>query len=274
MPFRVISFLLNDEKQTAGIRGDAFLPLFLQSRGHLNEQMFGCYRNEVQFRRFIRNQTRAYPIANTNHRHMRFVSPETSLRISPSTTLKGDSVRITPASSFDHAELVRLLMAERVKMLAFIQSLVLDEDLAEDLYQDVCMLAVQKLATIQSQTHLLRWLRTTARFMALNALQKKRQRHLQLDTDILNLLESAWQKHDKYHSADLTESLRHCIDLLSPNAKRLIERRFMEEIQYEQLAVETGRPIGSLYVTFSRILSTLNDCISARLRRLAGGLDE
>jgi RNA polymerase sigma factor (sigma-70 family) len=183
------------------------------------------------------------------------------------------SAELSNRSELDQAVLVRLLVGERVKMLAYIQSLVLDEDLAEDVFQDVCMLAVKKAAAIQDETHLLRWLRTTARFLSLNALQKRKHRHLSFDDGLLDVLESAWRKRDTDAAADLTESLRHCVGLLPPPSRNLIEQRYMAQKDYNQLAVESGRPVASLYVTFSRILGVLNDCISARLRRIEGGLD-
>jgi RNA polymerase sigma factor (sigma-70 family) len=173
----------------------------------------------------------------------------------------------------DQPTLVRMLVGERVKMLAYIQSMVLDEDLAEDVFQDVCMLAVEKLEAIKDETHLLRWLRTTARFVAMNALTRRKQRSVSLDDGLIDVLECAWQKHDVDHAADLNDSLRRCVELLPANSRILIEKRYMQEKSYEQLSIETGRPVASLYVTFSRILGALNDCISARMRRLQGGLD-
>jgi RNA polymerase sigma factor (sigma-70 family) len=183
------------------------------------------------------------------------------------------SAELSHRKRLDEAALVRLLVSERVKMLAYIQSLVLDEDLAEDVFQDVCMLAVKKVAAIKDETHLLRWLRTTARFQSLNALQKRKQRHLSFDDGLLDVLESAWKKRDSDAVAEMTESLRHCVNQLPATSRNLVEQRFMQQKDYPQLALESGRPVASLYVTFSRILAALNDCISARLRRIEGGLD-
>jgi RNA polymerase sigma factor (sigma-70 family) len=180
---------------------------------------------------------------------------------------------LSDPSGLDQPTLVRLLVSERVKMLAYIQSLVLDEDLAEDVFQDVCMLAVQKISVIKSETHLLRWLRTTAKFVAMNTMQKRKQRTLSLDDGLIEVLEAAWQKRDTDNVSEMTDSLRHCVDLLPATARRLVEQRYMQAKTYDQLSAETGRPVPSLYVTFSRILSALNDCISARTRRVQGGID-
>src|SRR4051812_42778075 len=65
----------------------------------------------------------------------------------------------------DHqSEFVRTLLAERGTLLGFIHSLVRDRHLAEDVFQSVMVAAISKRDEIQDREHLLKWLRTAARF--------------------------------------------------------------------------------------------------------------
>lgn len=174
-------------------------------------------------------------------------------------------------SAIEQRDLVRVLVAERVKMLAYIDSLVRDEGLSEDLFQEVCMLAVEKAGVIKDELHLVKWLRTTARFHALNAMQKRQQRGVCLDNDVLDALESRWQNHyDADDASDRADALRHCLDKLPGRSRELIERRYVEQLSYDQLALLVGRPIDSLYVTFSRLFASLGNCIMDRLRTTGG----
>jgi RNA polymerase sigma-70 factor (ECF subfamily) len=169
-------------------------------------------------------------------------------------------------------ELVGILVSERVKMMAYIDSLVRDESLAEDIFQEVCMLAVEKADTINDALHLVKWLRTSARFHAMNAIQKRQQRIVPLDEKVMDCLEAQWQDcYDQDNTSDRTEALRHCVDNLPARAKDLIRKRYVEEMSYEQLATAVGRPVGSLYVTFSRIFASLGLCITGRLRSTGEG---
>jgi RNA polymerase sigma-70 factor (ECF subfamily) len=163
-------------------------------------------------------------------------------------------------------DLVRVLVAERVKMLAYIDSLVRDENLAEDLFQEVCMLAAEKAAAIQDEEHLLKWLRTTARFHAMNAIKKRRNQAASLDSAVLDQLEVAWQRRRKDDEASAwTDALRGCLDRLPARSRDLVSRRYVENVAYAKLAVEMNRPVASLYVTFSRIFATLSDCINQQM---------
>ena len=170
----------------------------------------------------------------------------------------------------DENVLIRVLVAERVKVLGYIQSIVRRPESAEDVFQDVCVLAVQKRQGIEGEAHLLNWLRTTARLTAINVLRKRQERHLSLEDGIIDLLEADWPPHDRDDSASLAEALRHCVDLLSPGAHELIRKRYVEGVGYLKLAEGLKRPVNSLYVTFSRIHAALADCIVRRIASEGG----
>jgi RNA polymerase sigma factor (sigma-70 family) len=174
-------------------------------------------------------------------------------------------------SQLSQPALVRLLVSEQVKVLAYIHSLVRDEHLCEDVFQELCVLAVEKAASIRDEAHLLKWMRTTARFLSLQALQTRERRNRSLDEAVIAMLEPSWKDRDGDNSADWHDALRHCVDLLPKRAKALVEKRYTAEHTYEQISAETGRPVSSLYVTFSRIFNSLRYCISANLRTSDGG---
>ena len=96
----------------------------------------------------------------------------------------------------DPQQLVRTLVAQQTPLLAYIWSIVRDEDLAEDLaedvYQDVAADAVAKSDTINDAEHLTRWLRQAARFRAIDLLRSRKGTALVFDNDVLNALESDW----------------------------------------------------------------------------------
>jgi RNA polymerase sigma-70 factor, ECF subfamily len=161
--------------------------------------------------------------------------------------------------------LLRILLAERTKVLAFIRSIVRQRELAEDIFQDVCVLAMEKHEQIQNAKHLLGWARTASRMLAMNALRKERKQSLPLDPSVLQLLEEKWQEHDEGASSKLGEALRNCMELLAPAARVFLKERYVEDKPMEEIARQRNRPLNSVYVTFSRIHSTLSDCVFQRL---------
>jgi RNA polymerase sigma-70 factor, ECF subfamily len=166
----------------------------------------------------------------------------------------------------DSEVVVRVLFAERAKLLSYIGSIVRRPDLAEDVFQDVCILALRKVASIPDEAHLVKWARSTARLRALQVLAKRQERQLSLSDEVLDRLEMIWSQHAGDDDSDASDAVRHCLELLSPTARNLIQKRYVEGMEYPTLAGVLGRPVASLYVSFSRIHAALADCVNNRLR--------
>jgi RNA polymerase sigma-70 factor (ECF subfamily) len=164
----------------------------------------------------------------------------------------------------DEESLMILLLRERVKLLAYIRAIVRDEHLAEDVYQDVAVLALRKREEIKDQRHFLAWMRITSRHRAFKVVEKRRHQVL-LDESLLDRLDEQWSERDASSSADLTEALRQCLERLTPRARNLVQLRYAEGISGERLAAGVDRSLNAVYVSLSRIHRSLGDCIRRRL---------
>jgi RNA polymerase sigma-70 factor (ECF subfamily) len=167
----------------------------------------------------------------------------------------------------DHDEFVRTLLAERGTLLGYIHALVRDRHLAEDVFQSVMVAAISKRDAIQDRQHLLKWLRTAARFEALSQLRKTGDQPPGLDDSVLNQLESHWARHDAHAGSVKADALRHCVNRLAPHARDLLRLRYDEGFSGERLAALVGKSLNTVYVTLTRIHRTLADCVRAQLQR-------
>ena len=161
---------------------------------------------------------------------------------------------------------VRALIRDRAKLLGYTWAIVHDPHLADDIFQDVTVLAIERAAEIKDEGHLLLWSRKAAHFKALEALRAKEYRMMSLDEDVLDLLEASWQGLDSVATADEANHLRRCIEQLTPKAKEIVHLRFTEGLSGIQVAEIVKLKVASVYVSLARIYRTLADCI--RQRRL------
>lgn len=162
-------------------------------------------------------------------------------------------------------QLIRLLIADRSKVLAYIRSIVRSEHLAEDVFQDVSMLAIRKQDEIADEMHFMKWVRKASRFEALNVLRRTRSREMSLDDQMLDDLESHWQHYDDESGTRVSEALDKCLAALPPGAQRIIRERYESGRSVTELAKLMGRRLDSLYVAISRIYRALSDCLLRRL---------
>jgi RNA polymerase sigma-70 factor (ECF subfamily) len=160
--------------------------------------------------------------------------------------------------------LVRVLLRDREKLFAYCWSILRDDDLAEEIFQEVSTLAVQKRGTIQNEQHLAGWLRLAARRKALEAIRARKRMPELLDEEVLGLLESEWGAWDAKPSAAWLEALRHCLGKLNGRARELIELRYQQGLKSRQIADRLGRNVQSVYVALTRIHLKLADCVKLR----------
>lgn len=161
--------------------------------------------------------------------------------------------------------IVRLLLRERTKILAYIWSIVRDEDLADDIYQDISVLVLKKMDQIKDEDHLQKWLRTTARYKAFNVLQKRKHAPLALDAVMMEQLEAEWEEYDDVHSNEVVSALRKCLAELSPYARQLVHLRYAEGLSGQVLAKALNRKLHTVYMAVSRVHRVLAKCIHKRI---------
>ena len=159
----------------------------------------------------------------------------------------------------------RVLLSHRVQLLGYIGSIVHDHHLAEDIFQDVAVLAIQKVAEIEDETHLYRWLRQTARYRASYAMRNRYQQPKLLGNDVLDLLDRSWEEFDLSSSAEMLAAIPNCLKQLSLYSRKLVKYRFENGLTGQQIADKLGREVNAVYVAMTRAYRKLDVCIRQAL---------
>lgn len=162
---------------------------------------------------------------------------------------------------FSRDDALRLLLRRRSDLIAYLYTYVQDLHIAEDLFQEVALRAVDKHGQIQDAASAYAWLRSVARNAAIDWQRRAKRRPIPLDTDTLELLEKQWEQANRSDSDELREALSHCVSQLTPKARQLIEQRFKDEMSAREIAEASGRKVDSIYTAFSRIYTILAKCI-------------
>lgn len=168
---------------------------------------------------------------------------------------------------FQTEQIVRILMAERNKLLAYAWSITGDFATAEDVVKEVALLAMDKGTDVADEGRLRLWLRRTARLKALEALREKR-RLPPLSDEVLEKLEAHWLPYDQ--RGELTEStlaefLRACVRLLTDYQRNLLRLRYVAGLRSSEIAQQLQMKVETVYRTLTRIHSKLAECIELKL---------
>jgi len=154
------------------------------------------------------------------------------------------------------------LLSRRGWLLAYIRAIVRDFDLAEDVFQEVCLTVVRKRDQITPGGALPGYFLKVARHAALALLERKERQAATLPGELLDALDVAWSDGAKGGESAKLNLLRRCIDRLSEGARRLLRLRYEDLMSGKRLADEIALTTKSAYVALSRIHRALRECVA------------
>jgi RNA polymerase sigma-70 factor (ECF subfamily) len=167
--------------------------------------------------------------------------------------------------ALDSPTIVRLLMEERNRLFSYIWAIVGNAQLAEDVFQEVSLLVVEKGSELVDEPELKVWLRRAARYKALEAVRKVRRSPVPLDEAVVEKLEQHWAKYDATQDSELIEFLEQCVQSLTPNARKLVTLRYVKGLRSGQIADRLNRKVTTVRQGIARAHRNLYDCIRTRL---------
>ena len=173
--------------------------------------------------------------------------------------------------ALQHDTVVRLLLSGRLGILAYIRSIVRDFDLAEDIFQEVSMLALAKRKKIRDADHFAGWIRQAARYESLSMLRKRRGLPSLLSESTLDLLDATWDHDDSEAQNQRIEALHDCIGELTERSQSIVNLRYIQGMKGAELACVLQRPVNTVYVALSRIHRFLGDCVRKHATMEGGG---
>jgi len=158
---------------------------------------------------------------------------------------------------------IRTLMAQRDRLFAYIWSIVGDAHLAEDVIQDVSVVAAESGEQVADAAALPAWLRSVARNKAYEAIRADRRKPAALDDRVLDQLEAHWADRDD-DEFDTLDALHHCLKQLTTHNRRIVTMRYVDGMKSGEIAATLHRPASTIYRALTRIHAALADCIRAR----------
>lgn len=135
---------------------------------------------------------------------------------------------------------------------------------AEDLYQDMVVLACEKYEQADLSRPLRPWLLQIARNLARDRLRRE-SRLSALSPAAERLLEDpAWEQQE-LGSEERRSALRRCLERLGRSARRLVEAKYVERLSGAELAGRLGLKVESVYTALARVRRKLTECVETHL---------
>ena len=159
---------------------------------------------------------------------------------------------------------VQQLAESQNRLYGYVYSLIGDHGRAADVVQETNLVLWRKVAEFDSGKPFLPWAFSIARFQVLASLRDQSRDRILLDTELAETL-SANVERDAERIDDIRVALRSCLDNLAPDARDLIESRYMQTRSVAEVAKLANRTLSAVKVGLMRARRSLADCVQRHI---------
>ncbi len=169
--------------------------------------------------------------------------------------------------------LANLILEHRNELFAYLYASVRDYHVAEDLFQDMASIILEKGPAAEPIENFQAWAKTIARYELLNHYRKHKATQSQLPVEqMLDVTSELFAKHlvDPAELVEEKAALGDCMKKLPKKMAQVIHFRFIESMTHREIAEKMSQSDVSVRQSASRARRLLADCVHRQLG-LAGG---
>lgn len=166
----------------------------------------------------------------------------------------------------DKDELFHRLYLKHVDDLrAYTRSLLPTWTDTEEVMQKVAIVIWRKFDDFDPTTSFIKWSCVIARYEVLSYRRMKARDRLVFDDDFMELMadEAIEEAESTVHEQKV---LDQCLQKLGQEQREMVIKAYGNNLKINQVAKEIGKPVGSLYVTLSRLKKKLFECMQSHLK--------
>ena len=161
-------------------------------------------------------------------------------------------------------QFVKHLTESQNRLYGYVYSLLGDHSRTADVVQETNLVLWRKLNEFDPERPFLPWAFAIARFQVMAQLRDQKRDRFFLDENLAETLCSEAESQAAKVDA-LREALRPCLQLLPPNSRALVERRYLHGLSIDEVARAVERTSGAVKVALLRVRRQLADCVQKRM---------
>lgn len=164
----------------------------------------------------------------------------------------------------DQTELfLEYLTASSRDIFRSIQVMVMNVDVAEDIFQDVNLVLWKKFPTFEKGTNFRAWALKIALNQVLSWRKRVSKNRLVFDEEFLMLVAEEYEKEDQVR-LEQKRLLDECVESLTCRHRQLITYRYDMNLSAQEIASRTGRTLDGIRRTLGRIRKILQECTTRK----------
>lgn len=168
-------------------------------------------------------------------------------------------------SSDPKNNLTLLWMQAQPVLEAYLNALIRDRAVAEDVLQQVALTCTEKFDQFDTSRSFTGWAMGIARNKVLQFFNQAGHDRHQFSGELLNQLADTTERlAPKAH--DQRDALAQCIETLPPKSLALVKRRYVQDLKPGKIAESLGLSANAVRIALHRVRDALRKCIEKRLQ--------
>jgi len=162
-------------------------------------------------------------------------------------------------------EFILELTQVQQRLLGFLFKRLADREQAREVLQRTNLVLCRKAEQYQAGTNFKAWAMSVANYEVMAYRKTQVRERLVFSDEVDDMIGS---REDEFSSSqtDRISHLNHCLQLMSPQNRQLIEHRYEGENSMEKIADEIGATVGAIRVKLHRLRKLLLECIQNRMQ--------
>src|SRR5882672_8112685 len=153
-------------------------------------------------------------------------------------------------------------------LMAYLQSLVADHKLAEDIAQQTLLIAYRKINTLKDPAAFPAWLRGIARLEALAAMRRQ-GREFPVEPEVLQQMDEVYRQFEEQTPANTWEERFHlvedCYSLLPETLQTVCRLHYFEDRKAWQIAEMLTINLNAVLKRLERARGAIRDCVENKI---------
>lgn len=171
----------------------------------------------------------------------------------------------------DQKKAMEFLTRSQNMIQGYAYSIVRDFHLAEDVYQEVAMIVLERWSSLEKGPKLKSWVCEVARRKALEVLRKNESEVQILPEETLEELGPCFEEESPAVSGnrDPRDVISECVEELAEPARRITDAKYRDNLPCGEIAELVGRSIQSVYSILKKARVLLAECYDRKIKESA-----
>ncbi|MBN1809908.1 MAG: sigma-70 family RNA polymerase sigma factor [Planctomycetes bacterium] len=165
-------------------------------------------------------------------------------------------------SAWQTAQVGQLLIKEEVPVKAYILSVLHSPEAADEVFQQVAVIALEKADDFELGTNFRTWAMSIGRFACLEYIRKRSGKAFAASELIDMLAEESGASQEDPHQ--LMAALHECLEQVPTDSRRVLFLRYVEGKPVDKIANFISRTLQGTYAFIKRLKAKIRECVERK----------